>query len=249
MAVASPDKQVGDYDIDTDPDQALGVGSYGKVFVGRHTKSGKDVAAKLIEWEKDLVTKKMDREAELMMKIPRHPNVLGIITYIKRDVWKGIKKKKLYTQGWLILELCTIGNLAEYAEDKALSVAQKVDLILQGCRGLQHLHQQTPAIIHHDIKLANLLVAGSEEHPIVKVADFGISKFFAHSGEFSLTKRTREGTEWYLAPELFRLEKDNRPKYNKAIDIFAMGVSGLTLEEAQPGDRVRTYTGNICTTL
>ena len=84
---------------------------------------------------------------------------------------------------------------------------------------------------------------GTRTNPTVKIADFGISKYFAHVHEQSVTKRTREGTDPFLAPELFKLSTDNRPTFNKSIDVFAYGVSSLTLLEAQEKTRMKTFKG------
>ena len=217
-----------------------------KFFVGKHKDTSEEVAAKLSTWEKDLITPEADREAELMKKIPEHVNVIKILDYIKKDIIKTIRKKqKAYVEVWIILELCTLGNLVDFVEETALQFVQKVDLMLQGARGLQHLHGLTPSIIHHDIKPANILITGICTNPTVKLADFGISKHFAHAHEKSVTKRTREGTDPFLAPELFKLGSDNRPTYNKSIDVFAYGVSSVSLLEAEEKTRMKTFRGNF----
>ena len=94
------------------------------------------------------------------------------------------------------------------------------------------------------LKPANILITGIRTNPQVKLADFGISKYFAHAREQSATKKTREGTDPFLAPELFKLGPDNRPTYNKSIDVFAYGVSSLTLLEAEEKTRMQTFRGN-----
>ena len=244
MATAMTGKEVGDYWIDSDV-ESLGIGSYGQVFLGKQKDTKEQVAAKLSTWEKDLITPEADREAELMKKIPEHDNVVKILDYIKKDIMKkDIRgREKAYVQVWIILELCTLGNLIDFVEETPLRFVQKVDLLLQGARGLQHLHGLTPSIIHHDIKPANILITGICTNPTVKLADFGISKHFAHAQEKSVTKRTREGTDPFLAPELFKLGSDNRSTYNKSIDIFAYGVSSVTLLEAQEKTRMTTFKG------
>ena len=177
-----------------------------------------------------------------MKTIPEHDNVIKIHDCIKKDV---TQHRKRFVHIWLILELCTLGNLIDFVMETALVFVQKVDLMLQGARGLQHLHGLKPSIIHHDIKPANILVTGIRTNPNVKLADFGISKYFEHAREKSVTKKTREGTDPFLAPELFKLGRDNRPTYNKSIDIFAYAVSSVTLLEAQQKTRMKTFTGMV----
>ena len=249
MATVATGKEVGDYWIKTDVDDSLGTGSFGQVFPGTHKVTEQEVAAKLSTWDKDLIIPEADREAELMKKIPEHDNVIKILDYIKKDIIVRHvgKKDKTYVQIWIILELCTLGNLIDFVEETTLEFLHKVDLMLQGARGLQHLHGLTPSIIHHDVKPANILITGIRTNPIVKIADFGVSKYFAHSQENSVTKRTRDGTDPFLAPKLFKLGPDNRPTYNKSIDVYTYGVSSLTLLEAQERTRMQTYSGKRAT--
>jgi serine/threonine protein kinase len=72
-------------------------------------------------------------------------------------------------------------------------------------RGMLCLHSQRPAIIHRDLKTANLLVSGRWE---VKVADFGLSRIKDASqvgrglrgwvGARKLGKTTAEQCTWAL---------------------------------------------------
>jgi serine/threonine protein kinase len=54
-----------------------------------------------------------------------------------------------------------------------LSTAQRLEVVIQACRAIQHAHQK--GIIHRDIKPSNVLVA-LHDGPVLKVIDFGIAK-------------------------------------------------------------------------
>ncbi len=70
------------------------------------------------------------------------------------------------------------------------------------CQAIQHAHQK--GVIHHDIKLSNVLVALYDDKPMPKVIDFGVAKAAGQP----LTERTLAtgfgavvGTPEYMSPE------------------------------------------------
>ena len=64
----------------------------------------------------------------------------------------------------------------------------------------------------------NILLESDEPEPLIKVTDFGLSRFV---GENSLMK-TLCGTPSYLAPEI--LESAGTTGYGKAVDLWSLGV-------------------------
>ena len=169
-----------------------------------------------------------------MKALPHHENVLKLLDYIKKDAGDN-------TQLWLILEYCSQGHLGQFAQRNHLSLAQKVDLMLQCAKGLQHIHQNK--MVHRDIKLQNILVDGSADNPQVKVADFGISRIVEHVQEHSKTAMTPIGTPKYKAPELFA--NVQKASANKSVDTFSLGVSFLTLLDLQEGSDIPPLTGEL----
>ena len=92
-----------------------------------------------------------------------------------------------------------------------------------------------PPLIHRDIKPDNILIAGKAGQPVVKIADFGESRYFEGSQEHSLRRATFAGTESYVAPEMHSDSKTYRPEQNKAVDIFSLGMSFQYLLDAEEG--------------
>ena len=64
----------------------------------------------------------------------------------------------------------------------------------------------------------NVLLASDDEETLIKVTDFGLSKFV---GENSLMK-TLCGTPSYLAPEV--LQTAGTKGYTKEVDCWSLGV-------------------------
>ena len=138
------------------------------------------------------MTEETDKEAEIMRNIPKHDNCTRILDYVKTEV---VENKTVYVEIWIIVEYCSLGNLLEYARDveTPLTLAQKVDIMLQCARGLQHLHQQKPSITHRDVKPQNILVSGDSSRPCFKLADFGAAKFIDLAHEHSVRQGTAIG--------------------------------------------------------
>ena len=236
MAASSTFREIGDYIIDTNERSRLGRTLKVNVYPGKHKQiKNLNVAGKMFLWGNDHPTNMVDEEIAIMRSIPPHKNVLNLLHH---DSVEDGRYKEL----WLILERCELGHLGEFAHRESLSLAQKVDLMFQASRGVHHLHHQAPPVIHRDIKPANLLISGTPGQPVLKVADFGESRYFNVSHEDSVRNITAGGTRFYQAPELFTGVA--RPEQNKAVDIFALGVSFQDLLEAQMGVDSTPMTGN-----
>jgi serine/threonine protein kinase len=68
------------------------------------------------------------------------------------------------------------------APQPALSWQQRLNIAICSCRGIVHLHQQKPTVVHRDIKSANVLICGFEtpqadtKEGRVTLADFGTAR-------------------------------------------------------------------------
>ena len=78
---------------------------------------------------------------------------------------------------------------------------------LQIALGLTYLHGRKPAIMHRDLKCANVLV---DTGFIMKITDFGESRHKAE-GEMTMT-----GTAYFMAPEVFA----GNGRYNEKCDVY-----------------------------
>ena len=76
----------------------------------------------------------------------------------------------------------------------------------------------TPSLLSLHTQPENILLATDDKETLIKVTDFGLSKFV---GEASLMK-TLCGTPSYLAPEV--LESAGLGGYSKAVDCWSLGV-------------------------
>ncbi|PNH00490.1 Calcium/calmodulin-dependent protein kinase type 1D, partial [Tetrabaena socialis] len=90
-------------------------------------------------------------------------------------------------------------------------------LIRQILSGVAYLHKQ--GIVHRDLKLENMVMLNERDDSPVKIADFGLSKFFSPETVLS----TMCGSPQYVAPEVLGVG-DGLKEYSPAVDMWSVGV-------------------------
>jgi non-specific serine/threonine protein kinase/serine/threonine-protein kinase len=123
---------------------------------------------------------------------------------------------------YFVMEYVKGVPMTEYCDQQRLSTADRLELFMRVCEGVQHAHQK--GIIHRDLKPSNVLVTIQDGRPVPKIIDFGIAKATAHR----LTQHTMftelgllVGTPEYMSPEqaeMTALDIDTRT------DIYSLGV-------------------------
>ncbi|KAG2428465.1 hypothetical protein HXX76_011584 [Chlamydomonas incerta] len=87
---------------------------------------------------------------------------------------------------------------------------------IEVARGLAYMH---PTLVHRDLKPANVLLSNPHsERPVVKIADFGLSRL---RNTVVITQNPEAGTPAYMAPECYDL---NNFMISHKVDVFALGV-------------------------
>ncbi|KAL6072737.1 Ephrin type-A receptor 2 [Balamuthia mandrillaris] len=150
--------------------KSLGNGAFGEVYMGiwRQTTT---VAIKKLR--SDVTMDENSRlafleEAKLMMKMPRHPNIVGCLgACVENKNW------------FLVMEYMPDGSLRQYLMDHPTEIDSKelLELAKGIAAGMDHL--EAHQIVHRDLSLRNILleVRGRREREhIAKVCDFGMAK-------------------------------------------------------------------------
>jgi serine/threonine protein kinase len=122
---------------------------------------------------------------------------------------------------WLVTELADGGSLEAWLSARGyLTLAELVDLLRSVMRALVYLHGRTPAVLHRDVKPANVLVLTSPDGGVVwKLGDVGISKLL----QSTLRGHTVEGTPMYMAADVLLGPYDGR------VDVFSVGIMAANL--------------------
>ncbi len=109
-----------------------------------------------------------------------------------------------------------------YCDEHALSVAARVELFCDLCRGVQHAHDR--GVVHRDLKPQNVLVVPVDGRPRPKVIDFGIAKVLQGSSvarSFDTDAGRVIGTPGYMSPEQ---QKGSSDDVDARADVFCLGV-------------------------
>ncbi|CAG4956066.1 unnamed protein product [Colias eurytheme] len=118
---------------------------------------------------------------------------------------------------YIILELMQGGELFDRITKQGhLSERLTRFFFKQIVLAVKYLHSQ--GITHRDLKPENVLLESKKDETLVKITDFGLSKFV---GEDSFMK-TMCGTPIYLAPEVLRANGQNC--YGPEVDVWSLGV-------------------------
>ncbi|HEX2687110.1 MAG TPA: protein kinase, partial [Kofleriaceae bacterium] len=134
-------------------------------------------------------------------------------------------------QPYLVMEHIEGMPLTRYAEDRELSVRERVALVRQVCSALQYAHQNL--VVHRDIKPSNILV---DADGIPKILDFGIAKLLAPVASFEREARTRTGFAMFT-PEYASPEQARGDAVSTATDVYSAGAVLYELVAGQPTHR------------
>ncbi|XP_074541272.1 serine/threonine-protein kinase pdik1l-B [Halichoeres trimaculatus] len=121
---------------------------------------------------------------------------------------------------WLVMEYCDGGDLNQYLLSTPPEAQRNHSVVKQLCSAMAFLHGL--GITHRDLKPDNVLVCLTPKGPVVKVADFGLSKMSEGLLDGDLTRQhfsSTCGSDFYMAPEVW-----GGLSYTAQADIFSLGV-------------------------
>ena len=200
-------------------ESVVGSGTYGKVFKAIHVYTKELAALKKIrmDGEKDGFPVTAIREIKLLQSL-KHDNVVSLQEVMVE-----------HNDCFMVFEYLShdLTGLLNHPTFK-LEHAHKKHLGKQLFEGLNYLHRR--GVLHRDIKAANILVSNTGQ---LKLADFGLARFFAKRGKPDYTNRVI--TIWYRSPELLLGET----QYGPAVDIWSAAcvmIEIFTRHAIFPGD-------------
>jgi len=209
LAVASAGQLIGAYRISRE----VGQGGMGVVYEAEQEQLNRRVALKLIRLGMDtqqvVARFEAERQALAMMN---HPNIAQVIDAGATEAGRP----------YFVMEFIDGEPITDYCDAQRLNTAERLDLFLAVCAGVQHAHQK--GIIHRDLKPTNVLVTQEDGKPVPKIIDFGIAKATAQRmTEKSLFTQAGVliGTPEYMSPEQADLSEQD---VDTRTDVYSLGV-------------------------
>jgi serine/threonine protein kinase len=204
----------------------VGEGGMGRVYRAQHTRiANKRFAIKVLRQElssnREMVARFL-REAETAACVV-HPNVV--------EVYDVDDTRTNYT--YLVCEYLEGIELSEHLKNcKRLDIPTAIHIARQICQGLGAAH--AAGVMHRDIKPQNIFVlsepgAPIPPRPVVKVLDFGLSRFMDGGGTQLTQAGVIMGTPAYMAPE-----QASGSAVDYRADIYGVGAVLFSLITGKP---------------
>ena len=200
-------------------DGLLGSGGMGVVYSAMHLELDAHVAIKVLRGElakNDELSSQMLFEARAVARL----SSLHVVRIL--DVARLPSGAP-----YIVMEQLRGTDLATLIEKSGpLPISDAVAYLRQACEGLHEAHQL--GIVHRDLKPENLFLARTPEGAVLKILDFGISKYIGGVGgglrrapRSTLTRSGRAvGSPFYMSPEQMRAD----PGLDARADIWSLGA-------------------------
>jgi hypothetical protein len=198
--------------------RGIGVGGFGEVYFAV-SDAGKEVALKRIQRNLDIELRGVRQCLNL-----KHVNLISLWDIRSTD--DG--------QCWVVMEYVPGESLRDVIERHPAGMSES-DVRMwfsSAAAGVAYLHDH--GIVHRDLKPGNIF--WDEHSAVVKIGDYGLSKFISCSRRDGQTESV--GTFHYMAPEI------GKGVYGKEIDVYALGVilyemlSGMVPFEGESGQEI-----------
>ncbi|XP_019723163.1 serine/threonine-protein kinase 35-like [Hippocampus comes] len=237
----------------------IGRGTYGVVYEAVARKSGARVAVKKLRCDApENVELALQEFWALTSLEKRHQNVVQLEECVlqrngmAQKMSHGNKRSKQYLRLvetslkgervltppeepcylWFVMEFCEGGDLNQFILSRRPDSQTNNSFMLQLTSAVAFLHENK--VVHRDLKPDNILISEKSGTPVLKVADFGLSKVCAGLGNAIEGKEVEDknknvnvnkfwlssacGSDFYMAPEVWE------GHYTAKADIFALGI-------------------------
>ncbi|KAM3275155.1 hypothetical protein ACQJBY_043869 [Aegilops geniculata] len=200
--------------------EMIGSGAFGQVYLGMNLDTGELLAVKQVLIGSTNATREkaqahireLEEEVKLLKNLS-HPNIVRYLGTVREEDTLNILLE--FVPGGSIQSL--LGKLGSFPEAVIRKYTRQI------LQGLEYLHSN--AIIHRDIKGANILV---DNKGCIKLADFGASKQVAKLATMTAAK-TMKGTPHWMAPEVIV-----GSGHTFSADIWSVGCTVIEMATGKP---------------
>lgn len=190
----------------------IGIGKFGKVYVGMNITSGELIAVKQMNFVNSTFKTEINNLKDL--------DHVNIVQYLGFEILN--KEYKIF------LEYVSGGSIGHILRQFGKFDEKLIKFLsIQMFKGLAYIHNKN--ILHCDLKADNLLL---EVDGTLKISDFGISQKSKNINSKDY-HQSFKGTIFWMAPEIIN-NNSNSSGYNVKIDIWS---AGCVLVEMVTGDR------------
>ncbi len=184
----------------------LGRGGMGEVFLGRHRRTGRVCAIKVLLGDAPDLVERFRREAETVASLA-HVGIVSVLDFDEDE--RGAP--------FLVMEHLEGEPLDEVLSRGPMEPDVAIGIMAELCDAVSYAHER--GVLHRDLKPSNVFMArreGAGTRPVL--LDFGIAKLRADLTRLTATGMAL-GTPAYMAPEQARaLPLDERA------DVYALGA-------------------------
>jgi serine/threonine protein kinase len=215
-------------------EQLLGLGGMGAVYRAYDTHRHHLVAIKEnmgaipgVPPEVMMARRRQFEQEAAMLSRLSHPNIPGVVDHFATSDGNQ----------YLVMDYVEGEDMAQIINQKgALSEAEAIAWIGQVCNALEYLHNQTPPIIHRDIKPQNIKVTPRGQ---VFLVDFGIAKVGGTNNP--TTKGALSVTPGFSPPEQYAMTGTDVRS-----DIYSLGATLYALLTGRvPPDSISLQSGEV----
>ncbi|XP_067853846.1 receptor-interacting serine/threonine-protein kinase 2-like isoform X2 [Heptranchias perlo] len=190
--------------------QYVGSGGFGIVYKARHRIWGIPVAVKRMRVDRS-GTDELLEEAK-KMKEAQFEYIVRFYGVTEWPLENGI------TPLGLVTEFMENGSLDRLLRHYKVPWSLRLRFAYEIALGMNFLHNLKPALFHHDLKTANILL--NKDYRI-KICDFGLAKWRKFTGQCSSKCSKNGGTLSYIPPECL---EDLNARKDVKFDVYSYAI-------------------------
>ncbi|KAK8512928.1 hypothetical protein V6N12_030336 [Hibiscus sabdariffa] len=209
-----------------DDEKELGDGGFGTVYYGK-LRDGREVAIKRLYQHNYRRLEQFKNEVEILTRL-RHKNLVSLYGCTSR------RSQELL----LVYEYIRNGTVADHlhgdlVQSGWLTWPIRMNIAIETASALAYLHASDT--IHRDVKTNNILL---DDNFSVKVADFGLSRFFPT--DVTHISTAPQGTPGYVDPEYHQCYQ-----LTGKSDVYSFGVVLIELISSMPAVDISRHRSEI----